>query len=265
VTGPAGNPDRFAGKVAVVVGSASGIGAATARQLAADGASVVVADVVADGAARVAAAIEDGGGRAVAVEVELRDEASVRAMVEGTLDRFGRIDALHNNAADTRPSTIGHDTDVVDIDLAIWDQTLAVDLTGYMLTCRHVIPAMLATGGGAILNTSSLAGLRGESQRVGYAVAKAGVHALTRHVALRWGKQGIRCNAMALGVVMTEALVTGITPEFRAQLVASLHVPDEGTPADIARLASFLLSDDARYVNGATIPVDGGMGVGLGG
>jgi NAD(P)-dependent dehydrogenase (short-subunit alcohol dehydrogenase family) len=149
VTGPAGNPDRFAGKVAVVVGSATGIGAATARQLAADGASVVVADVVADGAARVASAIEDGGGgggRAVAVEVELRDEASVRAMVEATLDRFGRIDALHNNAADTRPSTIGHDTDVVDIDLAIWDQTLAVDLTGYMLTCRHVIDGGMGVG-----------------------------------------------------------------------------------------------------------------------
>ena len=182
MTSAAGNPDRFAGKVAVVVGSATGIGAATAQQLAADGASVVVADVIVDGAERVAKEIEDAGGRAVGVEVELRDEGSVEAMVETTLGLFGRIDVLHNNAADTRPSTIGNDTDVVDIDLAIWDQTLGVDLTGYLLTCRHVIPVMLANGGGAILNTSSLAGFRGESERVGYAVAKAGVNALTRHV-----------------------------------------------------------------------------------
>jgi NAD(P)-dependent dehydrogenase (short-subunit alcohol dehydrogenase family) len=257
--------ERFAGKVAVVVGGANGIGAATARLLAAEGATVAVADIDAVGAEKLAAELGEAGRHGTAVGMDLRDEASVAAMVQAVVASFGRIDMLYNVAADTAPSTIGTDSDAVSLPLDTFDRTLQVNLRGYLLTIRHTIPAMLDSGGGAIVCTSSLAAYGGGSTLLSYGVSKAGVHALTRYVASTWGKQGIRCNTVVLGMVMTEALRTGITPEAMRQLSAQLHVPEPGTPEDVANVVAFLLSDEARYINGDSIRVDGGMGIGQGG
>jgi len=257
--------DRFTGKVVIVAGGANGIGAATARRLSRDGATVAVADIDVAGAEKVAAELQEAGGRAMALGMDLRDEASVAAMVGAVVADLGRVDGLYNVAADTAPATIGSDTDAVSVPLDTWDRTIEVNLRGYLLTCRHAVPAMLANGGGAIVCTSSLAAYGGGSTLISYGVSKAGVHALTRYVASTWGRQGIRCNTVVLGMVMTEALKTGITAEAMAQLAASLHVPEPGTPDDVADAVAFLLSDESRYINGESIRVDGGMGIGQGG
>lgn len=252
---------RLAGKVAIVTGAASGIGAATAREMTAEGAAVVVADLDRSGAAAVTKSIEDAGGRAVSCEVDVSDEPAVLAMIETATREFGRLDVLHNNAAVTAADHLARDRTVVDLDLDVWERTLAVNLRGVMLGCRHAIPVMLETGGGSIVNTSSVAALLGGPKFCAYGVSKGGICVLTRHVATAFGKQGIRCNAVLPGNVSTPGLTNTLTPEVRQVFLQNHLTPDISGPEDIAKAVVFLASDDARYVTGQAIAVDGGFAI----
>jgi NAD(P)-dependent dehydrogenase (short-subunit alcohol dehydrogenase family) len=189
------------GKVAVIAGGGTGIGAATAIRLAEEGVSVVVGDINIKAAEDVTAKIAAASGTAIPVRFDVSDDGSVRDLVNVAVETYGGIDLMHANAADL--SLCLSDTDAVDLSLEIWDRTMAVNLRGHLLCTRHAIPALLKRGGGAIVYTSSGAAYVGEPERVAYAVSKSGINALMRHVASRWGKEGIRSNAIAPGLVMT--------------------------------------------------------------
>jgi NAD(P)-dependent dehydrogenase (short-subunit alcohol dehydrogenase family) len=250
---------RLAGRVAIVTGGASGIGHATALALAREGACVVVADLDGEGARRVAAEIAAQGGRALASRTDVSDEASVAAMVQASVEAFGGLDILHNNAAASDPAVIGADGDIVDLEVETWERTLAVNLRGPMLGCKHAIPRMLERGGGVIVNTSSASGLTGDLARVAYGVSKAGVDALTRYVATQYGKRGIRCNSIAPGVIATPALEANVPPAEVAIHERSHLTPRLGRPEDVAAAVVFLASDAAAFVTGQTLCVDGGL------
>jgi NAD(P)-dependent dehydrogenase (short-subunit alcohol dehydrogenase family) len=246
----------LAGKVVVVAGGATGIGAQTAERLGGEGCSVVVADINEAGAAETAGRITAKGGKAIAAGFDIADADSVRDLFEIAVRTYTGVDLLFNVAADLSAQTIGRDTDAVTIDLGVWDRTMSVNLRGFVLTLREAIPLMLRRGGGAIVNTSSTASFVGEPQRPAYAAAKAGVNALTRHVANRWGREGIRCNAVAPGYIYSHP--ERGTTELGDTLEETNPLGRIGVSDDIASMAVFLLSDDAGYVNGQVVAVDGG-------
>ena len=247
----------LAEKVIVVAGGAGYIGTASSVRLAAEGASVVVGDYDANAAADVVGQIEAAGGRAVAARVDISDEASVVELLRTAVDAFGGIDGVHLNAADT--SVVLRDTHVVDVDLEVFDQTIAVNLRGFFLITRHVIPLLLERGGGALAYTSSAASLMGEPERVSYGISKAGVNALVRHVASRWGKEGIRANAVAPGMILHEKLAAYFGEEGLKAPLAAVRSPRLGKVDDIAAAVAFLLSDDGEWINGQVYGVDGGL------
>jgi NAD(P)-dependent dehydrogenase (short-subunit alcohol dehydrogenase family) len=245
------------GKVAIVTGGAAGIGAATSELLAERGASVVVADI--DGAAAEAEArrIVDAGGRAIPVEVDVAQDDEVRAMVAAAVETYGRLDVLHNNAA-----AIGvarRDLGLLEIDAEIWDATFAVNVRGVFLGCRHGVEAMLRTGGGSIVNTSSHSALAGQIHLTAYSASKAAVSQLTRSVATQFGKRGIRCNAVAPGLTLSRSTASEVPQEVLDLFVDHAITPYGGQPEDIAAAVAFLASDEARYITGASLPVDGGI------
>jgi len=247
---------RLSGKVAVVAGGATGIGAATAEQLAAEGAAVVVADIKDELARGVAARIAGNGGDAIGVHCDIGDDRSVADMVAAAVERYGGFDMIHINAADL--SIIPQDLDVLAISMEIFDRSIAIDLRGHVLCTRHALPVLLKRGGGAIVYTTSGAALAGEPTRIGYAAAKAGVNALMRHVASRWGKEGIRANAVSPGMVLSETALATLNS---AQLDAHLkwaRSPRLGKPGDIAGAVAFLMSPEGEWINGQVIFVDGG-------
>ena len=250
---------KLEGRVAIVTGGGSGIGRATALALAREGAAVVVADISAERAASVAAEVVAGGGRAHAQLADVAEEASVAAMIASALTHFGALDILHNNAAATDWSVLGGDGELAQLDLAIWERTLAVNLRGPLLGSKHAIPHMLARGRGAIVNTSSASGLTGDLVRTAYGVSKAGLSALTQYIATQYGKRGIRCNAIAPGVIETPALRQNVPAEQIALFERHHLTPRLGTPEDIAAAVVFLVSDDAAFITGQIISVDGGL------
>jgi NAD(P)-dependent dehydrogenase (short-subunit alcohol dehydrogenase family) len=252
--------DRFTGKVAVVTGGGSGIGRATALLLASEGARVTVADIAETPAAEVVAAIEAGSGSARSQVVDVADADAVAAMVSDTVQAFGGLDILHNNAAALDQNRA--DQDVVTMDLATWDRVMAVNLTGPMLGCRFAIPHMLERGGGAIVNTASAAAFYGSHSLAAYGTSKAGVVALTRYVATAYGERGIRCNAVAPGVVVArdaqDALGGPMGDRLRRYSTSHL-VGRLGYPEEIAAAVAYLASDDAAFVTGEILRVDGGF------
>ena len=247
---------RLEGKVTIVAGGATGIGAGTAERLASEGAAVMVADINAELAGATAGRIVAVGGAATAMRCDISDEASVAAMVKATVERYGGLDAIHINAADL--SIIGQDLDVLAVSMEIFDRTIAVDLRGHVLCTRHALPELLKHGGGAIVYTTSGAAFIGEPTRVSYAVAKNGLHALMRHVAARWGKEGIRANAVSPGLVLSETAQANLSAEQLASQLADAHATRLGKPADIAAAVAFLVSGDGEWVNGQVLVVDGG-------
>jgi NAD(P)-dependent dehydrogenase (short-subunit alcohol dehydrogenase family) len=251
------------GKIIIVSGASSGIGAATAKELASSGAQVVVADIDEKGAADTAQAIRDAGGSAISTAVDVRDDASVRKMIDVTIEHFGRIDGLHNNVADI--ALVVKDTTILDMETWVWERTLQTNLTGIFHIMRHALPHMLKVGGGAIVNTSSASAFSAKPVNPGYASSKAALNALTRHVASAYGRQGIRCNAIAPGAVRTEGAVAAATAmghdveAFYKNLRENIaHSHRDGTPEDIAAIVALLLSDRGSWINGQCISVDGG-------
>ncbi|MFE2416768.1 SDR family NAD(P)-dependent oxidoreductase [Streptomyces hokutonensis] len=243
-------------KVVLVAGAATGLGAASARRLADEGAWVVVADLDAEGARRTASVIADAGGEAVAVGFDIADERSVGDLVTTTVRTYGGLDAVHINAGDM--GAVSKDTDVVDMDLAVWDRTFAVNLRGHMLVTRYAVPEILARGGGALVYTSSIAAFTGEAVRPAYSATKAGINALARHVASRWGREGIRANAVAPGLILTPAIQEGAAPDLLEALLARTRSTRHGRADDIAAMVVHLMSDAGAWINGQVINVDGG-------
>jgi len=246
-------------RVAIVTGAASGIGRATAFALAAEGAAVLVADVDDAGARAVAEEIARRGGRASAQRTDVADERSVAAMIAAAVERYGGLDVLHNNAAAVDPALLSRDGEVAAMEVEVWDRTFAVNLRGPMLGCKHAIPRMLERGRGAIVNTSSAAGWAGDLTRSAYGASKAALESLTRYVATQYGKRGIRCNAIAPGVIATPALAANVPREQLAVYERTALTPRLGVPEDIAAAVVFLVSDDGAFVTGQTLRVDGGL------
>jgi NAD(P)-dependent dehydrogenase (short-subunit alcohol dehydrogenase family) len=252
---PGPHPGRFEDQVAIVTGGASGIGEATCRRLVAEGATVVIADVNEERAQALAAEL---GPAARAQVFDAADVKSIERLVLGTVERLGRLDVLHNNAALSAPDIHKRDNNAIDIEFEVWDQVMAVNLRGYLAGCKYALPTMLAQGGGAIVNTASTGGFAGDITRMAYSVSKAGIIGLTRQIATHHGRQGIRCNAVAPGLVLTPG-----TRGAAAAVIDVMHkhllVLEFGEPEDIAALVCFLASAEARYINGQTYIADGGM------
>lgn len=247
------------GKVAIITGSGSGIGQATAEVLAERGASVVVADINAEAGEAVAAGIRERGQHALAVATDVSDEAQVQHLVDTAVSTFGGVDILHNNAALLSPDVIARDTQITDIDPALFERVLRVNVIGYTLTAKHVIPQMIGRGGGVIINTSSAAGVLGELIRPMYGTSKAAIIGLTRNIATEYGKQGIRSVAIAPGIILTPSVQATVPPEARAAITRHSLTPRAGLPTDIAYAVAFLASDEAGFITGITIPIDGGL------
>jgi NAD(P)-dependent dehydrogenase (short-subunit alcohol dehydrogenase family) len=250
-------------KTAVVAGGGQGMGAAVARRLGGEGSKVVVGDLREERAKAVAAEIDQAGGTAIARQFDISDDQSVRALIGEAVEAFGGLDLLANVAANVGPgAAIGRDTDIVDEAMETWHETLAVNVTGYMLTCRHAIPEMLRRGGGSIVNISSGASVIGGTTMVAYGVSKAGVESLTRHIVGRWQPEGIRANAVAPGLIHTPTADRWFTDQHGM----SLEQMDEGASLlrragaaeEIAAAVAFLLSDECPFLTGQVIAVNGG-------
>jgi NAD(P)-dependent dehydrogenase (short-subunit alcohol dehydrogenase family) len=226
-----------------------------ARHFAGLGARIVVADIRADAARALAEQLD---GEAIGVGVDIADEASVGAMAATALDRFGRVDTLVNNAAVTDQE---HDLDLLSTDLAVWDRSMEVNLRGTLLVSRALIPSMIRGGGGAVINIVSRQGLAppASARRISYGVSKAAMIMLSRHIAVAYGKQGIRSNAVAPGTIESPKMLATLSPERLAQSRRNVLTPRLGEPADISHMVAFLASDAGRYITGQTIQVDGGV------
>jgi NAD(P)-dependent dehydrogenase (short-subunit alcohol dehydrogenase family) len=247
---------RHEGKVVLCAGSATGMGAETALRLGREGAKVVIGDVNLAGAQKVIDQIISDGGEGMAAEFDIAEADSVKAMVDQVVDRFGRLDLMHVNATDRKRNN--EDYDAVTTDLEVFDRVHTVSLRGHLLCTRFAVPAMLKAGGGSIVYTSSDAGKSAAPQKMSYYIAKAGLNGLMRHVATRWGAEGIRANCVCPGLIMTDAVLINTTEEFRRQALKGVPSTRLGNVQDIAALVAFLLSDEAGWINGQAVSVDGG-------
>lgn len=246
------------GKVALITGAGSGIGQATARLLAERGATVLVTDLNPNTAAATAESIRAAGGGAESALCDIADEASIRAAIADAVKHFGGLDILHNNAALQDPAVLAQDADIATMDAGIWDRVMQTNVRGTMLCCKHAIPELLRRGGGVIVNTSSTYGLAAYLSLPAYSASKAAINSLTQHVATAYGKRGIRCNAVAPALVMTP-----LTHNFIPQPLIEINLegaatPFLGGPLDVAHAVAWLVSDEARFINGHILAVDGG-------
>jgi NAD(P)-dependent dehydrogenase (short-subunit alcohol dehydrogenase family) len=244
-------------RVAIVTGAASGIGAASAVALAAQGAKVGVADIDETGAHRVATAIQQAGGIAEAIVLDVKDEAAWVAAVSRVIATWGSLHILHNNAAAVGVETLRGDTAIVTGQVEIWDRVYEVNLRGVMLGCKHSIPPMIEQGGGVIINTSSISAMWGGATSVAYAASKSGIVSVTQHVASRYGAQGIRCVALAPGLIISDN--SPASDQFVHMVRRHQCLSQAGRSEDIANAVAFLASEDASFITGVLIPVDGGL------
>jgi NAD(P)-dependent dehydrogenase (short-subunit alcohol dehydrogenase family) len=248
---------RFEGKVAVITGGGSGIGRGCSLRLASEGAQVVIVDRNMESASETAGSITESGGSAIAIEADVTDAAAVERMVEGAVSEFGGIDILFNNAG------MELFKDFLETTEEDWDRVLAVNLKSVFLCSRSVVPHMITRGGGAIVNTASVNSFKGAGRLVAYCASKAGVLLVTRSLAIALGPQGIRVNCVCPSLVntpMTERWLAGVPDRERALTTAKNGHPLKriGEPSDIAAAVSYLASDDASWVTGASLAVDGG-------
>jgi meso-butanediol dehydrogenase/(S,S)-butanediol dehydrogenase/diacetyl reductase len=243
---------RFSGKTIVITGGASGIGLASVRRFYKEGANVVVADINADQAKAVAA--ETGKDRCAGRAVDVADYEQVKALMEFAAATYGGIDILFNNAG------VGSLGTAPDMSLDDWHRVINIDLTGIFYGCKAAIPLLRKRGGGSIINTASASGLAGDFGFGAYNAAKGGVVNYTRTLAIDHARENIRVNAICPGPIDT-AIIAGIKhmPEIHAQWVECVPMGRFGAPDEIASVAAFLASDDASFLTGASIPVDGGM------
>ena len=243
-------------KIALVTGASGGIGRATALAFAREGACVTVADVDERGGQETVRLVEAAGGRALFVRADVSEERDVEAMVGATVATFGALHCASNNAArgaGFRPLT--------ELARESWDRALAVTLTGVWLCMKHEIPAMLAAGGGAIVNIASVSGMKGEATQAAYSAAKGGVLALTKTAAAEWAQRGIRVNAVCPGGIRTQAIEAYFehAPGVREASIATHAMRRLGEPEEIADAVAWLCSERASFVTGHAMVVDGGV------
>jgi NAD(P)-dependent dehydrogenase (short-subunit alcohol dehydrogenase family) len=249
---------RVAGKVALVTGAASGLGAASARRLAEQGAKVMLTDVSADAGRAVADQIADTGGEAQFNAHDVTSQADWEGVVDATTERFGRLDILVNNAG-----VSGGTQELMTLDYEVWRRVLAVNLDGVFLGLRHAGPAIAKTGGGSIINISSILGKVGMAGATAYCASKGGVALLTKAAALEWAPLGIRVNSVHPGFIDTP-MVSGALQqaenanEMRDMVISRHALARFGVPGEIADAVLFLASDESSFMTGAELVVDGG-------
>lgn len=245
-------------KIAVVTAAGSGIGRASASIMAARGARVIASDLRLEAAEETVEAIRSAGGEAHAIKMDAGSPEEIRATIAEAVSRFGGIDILHNNAALLDVEYGKRDHSLLTVDVESWDRFLAVNLRSVMVGCQAAIPEMIKRGGGSIINTSSILGIRGDMQLPAYSASKAAIIGLSRQISAEFGKQRIRCNAVAPGVILTPLIDKFLTDELRDLNVDATSTPYLGQAEDIGAMVAFLASDDAKFVTGQVIAVDGG-------
>lgn len=246
-------------KVAIITGAAGGIGQATAELMAARGAKVVIADIDMPRAQAVAERI---GAAACAISLDLAEEDSIQAAVQQVIDQFGRLDILHNNATATGPDIVMQDKSIGDMPNWLWDRLFHVNCRGTMILTRTALPH-LVTSKGAIVNTVSGHALQGAIVNAAYSATKAALVQMTRSVATAYGRKGVRCNAVAPGLILTETVARDFPQEILKLVLDETPRGVVGAPEDIAETVAFLASDAARNITGQTLAVDGGVSIHL--
>ncbi len=248
---------RLEGKVALITGGGSGQGRTAAMMFAQEGAKIALSDVQEEGGTQTQHMVTENGGEALFVPADVSSEGSAKNMVEAALQRYGRLDILYNNAGIVGK---GRDTDVANLDVDAWNQVIQVNLGGIFLSSKYAVPALVAAGGGSIINTASVAGMIGSpNSGHAYAASKGGVIALTRAMAVKYAPDKIRVNAICPGTIHTPMTDHLLEDQGRFQVIEAQHpLGYLGTPEDIVHLAIYLASDESSWVTGGIFPVDGG-------
>lgn len=256
---------RFEGQVAIITGGALGIGGATARKLASEGASIFIADIDDEAAAANVERIEQAGGTAAASHVDVSQGGDIARMVNEAVDRYGRLDILVQNAFGVVAGESRIHGSAITVEEEDWDYGFDVLLKALYLGAKHAVPHMRAVGGGNIINLASVHSLLQEPGMLVYEAAKAGVVGMTRQLATEFGPDGIRVNAIAPGHIVSEGLakIWEENPDGLAFYAEQYPVRRTGTPDDIANGIAFLCSDDASFITGHTLAIDGGLTVQL--
>ncbi|MDI6410296.1 SDR family NAD(P)-dependent oxidoreductase [Streptomyces albus] len=248
--------ERLKDKVAVITGAGSGIGRAAAVLMSREGARVVVADRSSEGAEETAGLVEAAGGRALPLTVDVTEEDSVAGMVAAAVTEFGALHVLCNHVGGTDPRK---DLDLLRMDMDEFDRAVALNMRSTLLGARHAVPHMIRAGGGSVINTASVAALVGDVLQTSYGAVKAAVVSITKSIAVQYGPQRVRCNAVAPGAVVTPALENNLPEEVVTSLKKGNALPYLGSPEDIGHTMVFLASDESRYLTGQLLVVDGGM------
>ncbi|MFC4800236.1 SDR family NAD(P)-dependent oxidoreductase [Neobacillus sp. GCM10023253] len=245
---------RFLGKTAIVTGGGSGIGRAAAIRFAQEGAAVAVADVDSLGGEETVSIIENAGGKAIFVKTDVADSNQIKELISTTTNTFGSLNIMFNNAG------IGN-SEVKSTDLSEdeWDKVVDINLKGVFLGIKYAVPELIKAGGGAIVNTASLLGLKGQKYMSAYNASKGGVVILTKNAALEYGKKNIRVNAIAPGVIDTKIIENWRQSEWKWPIISKANALGRiGNPEEVANAVLFLASDEASFITGATLSVDGG-------
>ena len=245
---------KLDGKVALITGSGSGIGRAGAILFAREGAKVIVADISRDGGEGTVARVRDTGGEASFIHTDVTDPGSVEQAISLTIGTYGKLNVLYNDAG----GSTAQDGPVTKVSLDEFWRVIRVDLYGTFLCCKYAIPEMIKAGGGSIINTTSYVALAGIKGRDAYTAAKGGVLAMTRSMAVNYARERIRVNAIAPGAILTDRVKKLIADDPRIATMNEHHLLGFGEPEDIAHMALFLASDEARIITGGIFPVDSG-------